>query len=92
MTDLNRPIHRSTAARRHEAGKTRNVVVSLAPPASIGFRLAGTRKTYWLDAESAYELAVRAWMNQVEREAKRISKAEGINMKRARSRARKAMR
>jgi hypothetical protein len=91
LTDLNKPLHRSTAARRREAGKVRAVIITLAPPAQVGFRLQGTRQTFWLDAESAYELAVRAFVQSVEREARKIVKTEGVTLARARAIARRRL-
>lgn len=89
MTKLDRPVRRTTAARRHEKSKTRLIVLSLEPPAKVGVRLAGTRQTYRLDAESVYELAVQAHEREIERVAKRIAKAEALPMRQARSKARK---
>lgn len=92
MTELKSPIHRLTSARRHEAGKTRAVVVSISPPAEIGFRLAATRQTYWLPVESGYELAVSYWLKQVEKRAREIARAEGIKLRSARVKARRELR
>ena len=89
MTELNRPVHRTSSALRHEAGKTRNIIISLSPPAYIGLRLSGTKTTYWLDAEVAYEVAVKAMMQQIEREARKIKKQEGITLASARVKASK---
>lgn len=92
MTDLTRPVHRTTSAHRHEQGKQRAIIVSLLPPAHIGLRLAGTRQTFWLDAEVAYEVAVRSYLQQVEKEAKKIKKDEGCSIASARAKARKRLR
>jgi hypothetical protein len=88
MTNLNKTIHRTTSAQRHEAGKTRAVIITLAPPAFIGLRLKGTKTTYFLEAEVAYELAIRSYTNEVEREAIRIKKSEGCKISTARVKAR----
>lgn len=91
MTDLNRRVARLTTARRHEKSKTRAVVLSLEPPASIGVRLAGTRQTFRLEAESVYELAVRSHTQRIERRAKAIAKSEGLKMRSALVKARKEL-
>lgn len=72
MTELKTIVRRSTSARRHEKSRTRCVMLSLEPPASVGVRLAGTRQTYRLEAESIYELAVRAHERAIERRAVQI--------------------
>ncbi len=93
MTGLAKPVHRTTSAVRHEKGKTRKVIVSLSPPASIGFRLQGTQQTFWIDAEVGYEVAVRSFLRDVEKEARKIKKEEGSKtMASARAKARKRLR
>ena len=92
MTALVKPVQRVTAARRHEAGKTRKVVIVVAPPAEVGARLQGTRQTFWLNAEQIYELAVRQFVRDVEDEARRIAKREGIKLASARVKARRHLR
>lgn len=88
---MKKPIHVVTAARRHEAGKTRNVVISLAPPAAVGARLQGTRQTYWLDAETVYEVAVHRFVRDVEMEARNIAKRDRITIASARAKARREL-
>lgn len=92
MTNLNKTIHRTSTASRHEAGKTRKVIITLAPPAFIGLRLQGTQQTYWLDAEVAYELSIRSFMNEVEREAKKIKREEVCSIASARGKAKERLR
>lgn len=91
MTDLNKRVLRLTAARRHEKSRTRAVILSLEPPASVGVRLRGTRQTFRLEAESIYELAVRAHENRIERRARQISKSLALPMRSARAKARKEL-
>jgi len=91
MTDLNKRVVRITGARRHEKSRTRAVILSLEPPASVGVRLQGTRQTYRLEGESIYELAVRHHEAQIEKRAKRIAKDELKPMRSARAKARKEM-
>lgn len=90
-TQLNNPVNRVTSGKRHEKGKTRLIVISLLPPALIGFRLQGTRQTYWIDAEVGYEIAVRRFLVEVEKEAKKIKKVEGGRLAGARAKARKRL-
>lgn len=87
MVQLKKPIHRTSTARRREQGKDRDIVSSLLPPAYIALRLAGTQLTYLLDIEVAYGLAVRQFMSDVERLAKRIKSDEGIRFNSARKKA-----
>ena len=91
MKPFKKPIHLMTGARRHEAGKTRNVIVSVVPPAEVGARLQGTKQTFWLTAEEVYEVAVRKWVRDVETEAKRIAKVERIRITTARAKARRQL-
>lgn len=92
MTTLSKPVIRTTSAVRHEKSKTRALILSLELPAKVGVRLAGTRDTFRLDAVAVYELAVMAHERAIEREARRIVKAEKIPLRTAKSRARKALR
>ena len=73
LTTLKRPIHRETAARAFERSEHRPIIVSLEPPATLGFRLKGTRRTYRLSVYIAYKLAVISDANAARRakEAKR---------------------
>jgi hypothetical protein len=70
MTDLNKRVVRISAARRYEKSKTRAVILSLEPPASVGVRLQGTRQTYRLEGESIYELAVRSHEQRIIKRAR----------------------
>ena len=88
---LTKQVNRLTTARRHEQGKTRQVIVSLAPPASVGFRLSGTRQTYWLDVEVAYEVAVKRYRLDLENLARKIAKQEAISKVTARRYARQRL-
>lgn len=60
MTKLLKSISRETSARQFERGKQREVIVTLEPPSRLGFRLKGTKRTFYLEAGSCYDLAVRA--------------------------------
>lgn len=60
MTPITRPLARESAKRLHSAGKARAVIVELAPPGElIGFRLKGTRRTYYLPIDWAFREAMR---------------------------------
>ena len=48
MTKLNRPVRRETQATSWERSKIRPIIVSIEPPNLLGFRLKGTRRTYYL--------------------------------------------
>ena len=91
MTDLHKRVVRISAARRHEKSRTRAVILSLEPPASVGVRLQGTRQTYRLDGECIYELAVRHHEAQIEKRTRRIAKEELKSMRSARVKARKEL-
>ena len=59
MTLLKTPISRETTATQFERGKPRPVIITLEPPSLLGFRLKGTKRTYYLDAGSCYDLACK---------------------------------
>lgn len=65
-------LHRVTGAAVFEAGKVRNVVVTVRAY-EIGVRLAKTRVTYWTPIEAVYHRAVKDAViaRQKERKAKR---------------------
>lgn len=92
MTDLKKPIHRTSTARRRERGQDRRIIASMLPPAFVGFRLAGTRQTFLLDIEVAYELALKQQSRDIERLAARIQKHDHCRMASARKQAEKAVR
>lgn len=60
MTKLSKTVQRETSATVRDAGRVRQVIVSLEPTCLIGLRLKGTRTTYYLDAAGAWYAAVRA--------------------------------
>jgi len=91
MTDLTKPVTRKTSARIHEKGLNRTVLLTLIPPAGLGVRLAGTRQTYQLDAESVYSIAVKIYLQDVDKRAKQIAKNEGVKMRSAKAKARKEL-
>jgi hypothetical protein len=73
MTKLTTKVERETNAKIFECSKHREVIVTLAPPSQIGFRLKGTKRTYWLPAEACYWVALKAHTD-AERKVKRARK------------------
>ncbi len=82
MTLLNRTVRRETCAGTYSGGKFRPIIVTLDPPGNvIGFRLKGTRRTYYLPVGKcfleasriahAHEVAERKKQRQLERQAAR---------------------
>jgi hypothetical protein len=92
MTDLTKTISRKTSAAIHEKSKRRRIILSFEPPAKVGVRLEGTRDTYKLDAEAVYVLAIKVFVADVERKAKRLMKDEGLPKRSALAKARKELR
>ena len=60
MILVRRPVRRESLGTVFERGKRRPVVVSIEPPNLLGFRLKGTRRTYYLTAEAGYLMAIKA--------------------------------
>lgn len=60
MTRLKAPIRRETTATIFERGTHRPVIVMVLPNNTLGFRLKGTQRTYYLGIDSCYDLAVKA--------------------------------
>ena len=75
MTKLTKKVARETGATVFER-KVRPVIVSFEPPDLIGFRLKGTRRTYFLPAGSCYYMAVKGTV-AAERAAKLAAKKKG---------------
>lgn len=60
MTPCTRRLSRESAAAIHSQGRTREVIVELRPPLDvIGFRLKGTRTTWFLPVAYCYREAIR---------------------------------
>lgn len=74
MTKLSKPLQRETSARQFERGKNREVIVSLEPPSRLGFRLKGTKRTFYLEAGACYDLATKAHLFAVAKEKKKAKK------------------
>ena len=91
MTNLTKVVKRVSSAVRHEKSRTRRIIISVEPPAIVGVRLEGTRNTYRLDARALYELAIQAHVRDIEREARRIAKADKLPARTARKRAEMAL-
>lgn len=61
MTKVKKPVYRETVEGGiFSRGKTRPVIVSIEPPNVVGFRLKGTRRTYYLTADAMFIQAVKA--------------------------------
>jgi hypothetical protein len=68
MTRLKHKLKRETSATVFELGRHRAVIVSLEPPCLISLRLKGTRRTFYLSADTAYVRAVKAHLDAEARE------------------------
>ncbi len=93
-TKLTKPITRETDSSIFQVGSLREIVVSIEPVkggALIGFRLKGTRDTYKLPVGSLFVRAVEHHLQKIEREAKRLIKAEGLTARSAKARAKKSL-
>jgi len=60
MTILKKPVSRRSSGIIREAGKAREIVITMRPPNLLGFRAAGCRKEYLLTAEACYCMALKA--------------------------------
>ena len=58
-TMIRRHVIRETHGTVFSQGKARAVVVSIEPPNLVGFRLKGTRRTYYLTADGLFLQALR---------------------------------
>lgn len=58
MIECKKPVHRIMQSTVFEKGKMREVIVSLLPGGTIGFRLKGTRSSFFLQASREYVRAV----------------------------------
>lgn len=81
MTPITRPLARESSAALYSAGRRRPVVIELQPdgPGSIGagfigFRLKGTRRTYYLPIDWAFREAVRAEIPRQKAERRKARK------------------
>lgn len=74
MTSLKRRIKRETSAKIFERSTYRSVIVTLDPPCRIGFRLKGTRRTFWLDADTCYAVAAAAELDRQQKEKKKAKR------------------
>lgn len=90
MTELDKTVTRRSKAKRYEKSKSRSIIVSLEASQEIGVRLEGTRQTYRLGVESVYELAVRVWVNKVEKRARELKKT-GMRTSTAQAQAKKEL-
>jgi len=69
MIEVTRPLSRLSCSAIHSGGKSRGIVIELQPPGNIiGFRLKGTRKTYYLPVDHCFREAMRAELARQKRE------------------------
>ena len=82
MTLIRRTVKRETFGTVFDRGKRRAVIVTIEQPSLLGFRLKGTRKTYYLTAEAMYWKAVQCHVADEkrrkadERKAKKAGKVD----------------
>lgn len=74
MTHLSRKVKRISDATVREAGRPRAIVVIISPPGTISFRAKGCRRTYSLDLETCYTMAVRAHVEAEKKKRKQKRK------------------
>ena len=73
MTEVKRQVKRLTVA----VADRRQIVVEIPPPGRvIGFRLKGTRKTWYLPVDRCYTMAVLAEV-EAQRAAKKAARKRG---------------
>ncbi|MHA2279686.1 MAG: hypothetical protein ACXAC5_02165 [Promethearchaeota archaeon] len=82
MTKVKKPVRRETHGGVFSQGKLRPVIVSVEPPNVIGFRLKGTRRTYYLTAEGCYLKAVQAAIAAEKREKAKARKEKKAKKRR----------
>jgi hypothetical protein len=78
MTKLIKPIKRETDATLFERSRRRQVIVVLEPPDQLGFRLKGTKRTYYLDAAVCYEIALQKELEELRR-IRRLDSRKRVN-------------
>jgi hypothetical protein len=71
MTNLTKQVSRVSAGTVREAGKTRQVVVTLKPPNLLGFRAKGCRQTYRFTTDACYTAAVKAEVADQQRQKRK---------------------
>ncbi len=77
MTGFNRALKRKTEATRYSRGGPRQIVIEIPPGGrTVGFRLAKTRKTYYLATGELLALAIRVELAERKRLAKEARKAK----------------
>lgn len=60
MTTITRTIKRRTDATKYQRGRSTNIIIEIPPGGHrIGFRLAKTRKTFFLPTSDLLALAIR---------------------------------
>lgn len=60
MTGFTRPLKRRTEATKYQRGRATAIIIEIPPGGrTVGFRLAKTRKTYFLPTADLLALAIR---------------------------------
>jgi hypothetical protein len=75
----NRIVRRESYDTHYERGKDRPIIVSIEAPNLLGFRLKGTRQTFYLTVEGCYMRAV-----QIRVAADKVQKAQDKKLRRVR--------
>lgn len=70
MIKASKPVTRETAATQFERSKRRPICVTIQPDGVLSFRLKGNRRSYSLDIEVCWAMAVKQAMKD-EQKAKR---------------------
>jgi len=91
MINLHKAIKRKSGVDVFEAGKLREIVVSLLPTGEVGFRLEGTRDTFTLPIAAGYQIAVKAHVKRLNARAKVIKKSTGKRISTCRKEAEKEL-
>lgn len=91
---LTKAVVRKTAVEVYDRRKYRPIIAGIEPAgrdnAVFTCRLSGTRDTFRLGVQTVLNLAIRKYHDDIEREAKRLVKHEGLSLRSAKVKARKA--
>lgn len=71
-TMIRQRVFRETHGTVFSQGKARAVVVSIEPPNLVGFRLKGTRRTYYLTTDGLFLQALRVHVEAEKRERVKV--------------------
>jgi hypothetical protein len=74
-TVIKQRVIRETHGTVFSQGEDRAVIVSIEPPNVLGFRLKGTRQTYYLTADGLFLQALRVYVDAEKRERAKAREA-----------------